>query len=90
MPAICYHRSWSPLVQIMACHLFVTPLPETMLTSCQLGPQELRPLSKYFKQNADIFHQENAFENVVCEMLTISFRPQCIKITATEVLDASV
>ena len=30
------------------------------------------------KQNSYIFIQENAFENVVCEMVAISSRPQCI------------
>ena len=29
--------------------------------------------------NSYIFIQENAFENVVCEMLAILFQPQCDK-----------
>ena len=31
------------------------------------------------KQNPYIFIQENAFNNVVCEMATILSRPQCVK-----------
>ena len=32
-----------------------------------------------FNQNTAIFIEENAFENVVCEMMSISSRPQCVK-----------
>ena len=32
-----------------------------------------------FKQNVNIFTQEKTFENVVCEMPAILFRPQCVK-----------
>ena len=32
------------------------------------------------KQNSDIFIQENAFENVVCEMAAILSQPQCVKV----------
>ena len=32
------------------------------------------------KQNSCIFIQENAFENVVCEMASILFRPQCVNL----------
>ena len=32
-------------------------------------------------RNSQIFIQENAFENVVCEMTAISSRPQCVKIS---------
>ena len=31
------------------------------------------------KRNSYIFIQENAFENVVCEMVTMLSRPQCVK-----------
>ena len=30
------------------------------------------------KRNSKFFIEENTFENVVCEMLSISFRPQCV------------
>ena len=33
------------------------------------------------KRNSCIFHQENAFENVVCKMAVISYRPRCVKAT---------
>ena len=32
------------------------------------------------KRNSYIFIQENAFENVVCEMAAILSRPQCVKV----------
>ena len=32
-----------------------------------------------FDRNSNIFIQENAFENVVCEMASILSRPQCVK-----------
>ena len=32
-----------------------------------------------FNRNSNIFIEENTFENVVCEMLFISSRPQCVK-----------
>ena len=31
------------------------------------------------KRNSNIFIQGNAFENVVCEMAVILYRPQCVK-----------
>ena len=31
-----------------------------------------------FNQNSNIFIQENAFENVICEMTSILSRPQCV------------
>ena len=34
---------------------------------------------KCYKRNQYIFIQENAFENVVCEMSTILSWPQCVK-----------
>ena len=37
--AIWHHRTWSTMVQVMACPLFTaTPLPEPMLTYCQSSP----------------------------------------------------
>ena len=35
--------------------------------------------SEFFKRNSNIFTEENTFENVVCDMLFISSRPQCVK-----------
>ena len=37
-----------------------------------------------FKQNSYISIQENAFENIVCEMAAILSRPQCVKSAAEE------
>ena len=36
-----------------------------------------------FNQNWNIFIEENTFENVVCEMLFISSRPQCVNAEET-------
>ena len=36
------------------------------------------PLGTNFNRNSNIFIQENAFENVVCEMASILSRPQCV------------
>ena len=35
--------------------------------------------SEIFNRNSYIFIQENAFQNVVCEMASILSRPQCVK-----------
>ena len=37
--------------------------------------------SEFRIQNSSIFIQENAFENVVCEMASILSRPQCVNIS---------
>ena len=50
----------------MACRLLgAKPLPELMLTYCQLDHQE--QISVKFERNSNIFRPENAFENVVCQ-----------------------
>ena len=58
----------------MACRLVgAKPLPDPMLTFCQLDPQEQTTVkfeSKCKKKSID----ENAFENVVCEMAAILSR----------------
>ena len=46
------------------------PLPEPMLTYCQLK----------FESNTKILIEENAFPNVVCKMVAILCRPQCVKL----------
>ena len=84
----CYHYSslwpsdaiwcqWcqSALVQVMAWCLFGTkPLPEPMMTYCQLEPREhfLWHLSQWMK----LFFKENTSKCVICKMLAILFRPQ--------------
>ena len=42
-----------------------------------------------FNRNSNIFIQENAIENIVCEMASILSRPQCVK-TALHVLSANI
>ena len=54
------------LVPIMACRLFGTkPLSKPILGYCELDPYE--QISVKFNQNTNIFIQENAFKNIVCE-----------------------
>ena len=68
----------SSLVQLKACHRFGTkPLPETMLTYCQLDPLKNRMLLCNFNQHWLILFPENVFENV-CKILVVLFRHQCI------------
>ena len=38
-----------------------------------------------FNRNSSIFIEENTFENVVCEMLYISSRPQCVNSCCWEI-----
>ena len=58
------------MLQVMACRLFdAKPLPEPMLSYCQLGPSEqtlVKLESKY-----ETFHSWNALENAICEMAAI-------------------
>ena len=49
-----------------------------MLIYCQLEPEEQTSV-KNINENTNIFFQENAFENVVCKMFAILFRPHCMK-----------
>ena len=35
-------------------------------------------LQRNLKRNSSVFVQENAFENGVCEMASVLFRPQCV------------
>ena len=68
-PRAAYMHQWtgSALVQIMTCRLFgAKPLPEPILTCCQLDPW--KPTSVKY----DI--HENAFENAVCEIAAILSR----------------
>ena len=56
----------------MACHLFGTkPLPEPMLTNCQLQSQEQTAVK--FKSKYKVFIDENAFDNV-CKITAILSR----------------
>ena len=53
-PSAAYMRRWtgSVFAQVMACHLFgAKPLPELMLTCCQLGPWERNKFQWNSNQN---------------------------------------
>ena len=61
------------MVQVMTCRLYGSkPLPEPMLLYCQLDHWE--QTSVKYKSKYKAFIQENAFENVVCEMAVILSR----------------
>ena len=42
------------------------------------GSMYIGTLGTNVSENSYIFIQENAFENVVCKMAVILFRPQCV------------
>ena len=66
------------MVQIMACRLFgAKPLPEPMLTYCQLDHWERLPME--FESKYKFFIHENAFKAVVCERVAIFSRGRWIK-----------
>ena len=80
------------LVQIMAWRrpvdkLLSEPIIVSLLTHmCITQPQWVNwnPRDNFqwnLKRKSCIFLQENAFANVVCKMLVISYRPQCVKTT---------
>ena len=57
----------------MACRLSgAKPLPEPMLTYCQLDPQE--QTSVKFESKYKTFIQENPVENIVCRIVAILSR----------------
>ena len=61
------------LVQVMVCRpIGAKPLPEPMLTYCQLRPSVQTSMKSESKFK--IFNNENAFENVVCELAAILSR----------------
>ena len=67
-------RSWSTLVQVMACHILsAKPLPEPMVTYRALRNK----LQWIFNQNS-FFFKKNKFKNIVCKLFAIFFRPQCV------------
>ena len=63
----------------MACCLAgAKPLSKSVMEYCKLNSWE-KPLEWNFYQNSYIFIEENAFENVVCELASILSFPQIIK-----------
>ena len=64
----------------MACRLIGRQaITQTNAAIVLIGPLGTTRLQWDFNQNANIFIHENAFENIVCEMAAILFRPQCVK-----------
>ena len=58
----------------MACRLFgAKPLSEPMLGFCQLDPKE-QNFGEILIKNTKLFINENASENIVCEMAAILSR----------------
>ena len=72
------HQQTRPsLVQMMSCHLFgIKPLSEPVVVYCQMDLGN--KLQWNFDWNSKVFIEENAHENVVCQMLAILPQPQCI------------
>ena len=57
------------------------PLTCTALAQCSGQVWNYALANKWHPTHSNIFIQENAFENVVCEMASILSRPQCVKQT---------
>ena len=63
-----------PLAQIMACRLFsAKPLSEPVVAY-----YHWEQISVKFKSRFKHFIQENAFENIVCNVAAVFARPQCV------------
>ena len=76
--AYMHRQPRTSLVQTMICCLFsAKPLSEPVLEYCLVDPWEQTSVKFYSKLK--IFIQENAFENVVCEVAAILSQPQCVK-----------
>ena len=76
-----HHQPRPSFVQIMACCLASNkPLSEPVLEYCWFDLWEQIKLQWIPNWNLHIFIQENAFENVVWEMLAILFWPHCVKV----------
>ena len=70
LPGVAYMRQWkvSSLVQIMACRLFgAKPLSKQIIVNCALRNK----IQWNISQISNFSIQENAFENVVSEMVAI-------------------
>ena len=66
-----HQTSWSTLVQVMSS-------AEPMLTYWQLDPQEHGSVK--FGSKYKHFREQNIFDNVVCKMIGILFRSQCVNV----------
>ena len=65
----------------MACHLAIIWTSAGILLIGLLGTN----VSEIFSRIQAFFIQENASENVVCEMASILSRPQLVKLTPTHI-----
>ena len=78
-PSAAYMHQWfeSALVQIMAWCLFgAKQLSKPVLGNCPLDPKQQPSVN--FNQITKRFSHENAFENVVCEMVAILLRGRSV------------
>ena len=72
----------SSLFRGVACDLFgAKPLPEPVLTNFLWSHEEQN--SAQFKTKYKHFVKENVFQNGVCQISAILFRPQCVKMVMT-------
>ena len=79
----------SALDQIMACRLFgAMPSSKPILSYCQLDPYEQTSMN--FNQNATFFINENAYENIVCEMVAILSRGETSQHTYQAILQPTM
>ena len=76
-----YGGSGSRLVQVKTSHILgANPLLESMLSYCPLNHCE--QISVNLIQTIIPCFQENSFENTICQMESIVFRPQCVYISS--------
>ena len=77
--AIWRHRSWSILVQVMACYL-AAPSHDLnqCLLCCQLDDWKHLP-EKLCIQNPGLCFQKKVYESIVCNLAAILFTPQFVK-----------
>ena len=63
-----FQRTGSSLVQVMAWHqIGAKPLPEPVMTICQLNPYKQTSINIH--QNTNILFQENALKDIVDKKL---------------------
>ena len=76
----------SALVQIMACRLVAYWAPRHYLNQCLdlINWTLLYKLQWIFSQKSNFFIQENVFENVVCEMMSILSRGRSVNTVRKE------
>ena len=76
--AMQHQSTWTYLVWLMGCRLFVTkPISQPILTFCNLDSQ--KQIAK-LQLNYKIFIQETAFANAICKMLAILFWTQYVNL----------